>query len=187
MRRAGEPNGASRNQQGMLLHDWETIILRLGLATLVGLALGFEREWRGRDAGLRTHALVALSSAMITISALSLSEDIHARGDESDPLRVIQGLAQAIGFIAGGLIFVRGGDVRNMTTASSLWMAAAIGIAAGIGQFMLVAIASALALLLLVAVGAVERLFPTPQKSDSSGKELQTPNRRGAIDNGQGD
>jgi putative Mg2+ transporter-C (MgtC) family protein len=165
----------------MVGHDWEIIALRLGVATLAGLALGFEREWRGRDAGLRTHAMVALSSAMITISALSLSEDLHARGDESDPLRVVQGLAQAIGFIAGGLIFVRGGDVRNMTTASSLWMAAAIGIAAGIGQFLLVAIASLLALALLIAVGALERIFPGKETESTTG-ELQPPNRRGAID-----
>jgi putative Mg2+ transporter-C (MgtC) family protein len=165
-----------------MAHDWQLIAIRLGLATLAGLALGLEREWRGRDAGLRTHALVALSSAMITISALSLSEDLHARGDESDPLRVVQGLAQAIGFIAGGLIFVRGGDVRNMTTASSLWMAAAIGIAAGIGQFVLVAIASFLALALLLAIGAFEHVFPRPETSDAKAGDLRPPNRRGAID-----
>jgi putative Mg2+ transporter-C (MgtC) family protein len=103
----------------MIDDDWTTIAVRLGLATLAGLILGFEREWRGRDAGLRTHALVALSSAMITVSALLLSQETSARGGESDPVRVIQGLAQAIGFIAGGLIFVKGGDVRNMTTAAS--------------------------------------------------------------------
>jgi putative Mg2+ transporter-C (MgtC) family protein len=167
----------------MVGHDWEIIALRLGVATLAGLVLGLEREWQGRDAGLRTHAMVALSSAMITISALSLSEDLHARGDESDPLRVVQGLAQAIGFIAGGLIFVRGGDVRNMTTASSLWMAAAIGIAAGIGQFALVLIASFLALALLIAIGAIERMLPR-KETESSSDKLQPPNRRGAIDQG---
>nr|WP_243852921.1 MgtC/SapB family protein [Sphingomonas naasensis] len=106
---------------------------------------------------------------------------MHARGDESDPLRVVQGLAQAIGFIAGGLIFVRGGDVRNMTTASSLWMAAAIGIAAGIGQFLLVAIAALLALALLVGAGAVERRF-RPEGREAPADPLQAPNRRGAID-----
>lgn len=166
----------------MIGHDWQVIAVRLGLATLVGLALGFEREWRGRDAGLRTHALVSLSSAMITISALSLSEELHARGDESDPLRVVQGLAQAIGFIAGGLIFVRGGDVRNMTTASSLWMAAAIGIAAGIGQFVLVAIAAGLALVLLTAVGLLERGLAHRPEIVSGDADVQTPNRRGAVD-----
>lgn len=132
--------------------DWMTIAMRLGVATLLGLALGLEREWRGHDAGLRTHALVALSSAMITISAIELADANAARGAQSDPVRVVQGLAQAIGFIAGGLIFVRGGDVRNITTATSLWMAAAIGIAAGAGQFILVIVGSLIALLLLAAL-----------------------------------
>lgn len=119
---------------------------------MLGLALGLEREWRGHDAGLRTHALVALSSAMITVSAIMLADATVAGGAQSDPVRVVQGLAQAIGFIAGGLIFVRGGDVRNITTATSLWMAAAIGITAGAGQFVLVLVGSLIALLLLGAL-----------------------------------
>lgn len=95
------------------------ILLRLGSATVCGLALGFERERKGKDAGIRTHALVALSSAVITTSALSLYAEVQARGGDADPLRVIQGLAQAIGFIAAGMIFVARGDaertVRNLT------------------------------------------------------------------------
>lgn len=69
----------------MIEDDWGLMALRLGVATLVGLALGFEREWRGHDAGLRTHALVSLSSALITLSALSLAEDIHAQGAKATP------------------------------------------------------------------------------------------------------
>jgi putative Mg2+ transporter-C (MgtC) family protein len=165
----------------MIDGDWTNIAVRLGLATLAGLILGFEREWRGRDAGLRTHALVALSSAMITVSALLLSQETLARGGESDPVRVIQGLAQAIGFIAGGLIFVKGGDVRNMTTAASLWMSAAAGIAAGAGQYVLVAIGSALALVLLALFGLMKRLMPDRDDS-SEADDVALPNRRGAID-----
>jgi putative Mg2+ transporter-C (MgtC) family protein len=168
----------------MIGGDWNIIALRLGLATLFGLILGFEREWRGRDAGLRTHALVSLSSAMIMVSALQMAETLEEQGSPSDPLRVIQGLAQAIGFIAGGLIFVRAGDVRNMTTASSLWMAAAVGIAAGAGQFALVLIGSGLALMLLTLLLAVERWMPRnpPEDDDAPDDEMQAPNRRGKID-----
>lgn len=168
----------------MIADDWNTIALRLGLATLFGLVLGFEREWHGRDAGLRTHALVALSSAAIMVSALMMAEGLQQQGSPSDPLRVIQGLAQAIGFIAGGLIFVRGGDVRNITTASSLWMAAAIGIAAGAGQFALVLIGTALALLLLTVLLAVERFIPAHDAdAESSGEgDLKAPDRRRKID-----
>ncbi|WP_253201189.1 MgtC/SapB family protein [Sphingomonas quercus] len=165
--------------------SWESIALRLGLATLVGLVLGLEREWRGRDAGLRTHALVALSSAAITVSALLITESQPA--GRSDPLRAVQGLAQAIGFIAGGLIFVRGGDVRNMTTAASLWLAAAVGIAAGAGQLRLVLLAAGMALAVLSLVGLAERLFPARRRAGDQAGELGLPNRRGAIDRGAGE
>jgi putative Mg2+ transporter-C (MgtC) family protein len=157
--------------------DWGTIALRLGLATAIGLMIGLEREWKGHDAGLRTHALVALSSATIIVSALLLAQ---SRGAASDPLRVVQGLAQAIGFIAGGLIFVRGGDVRNMTTAASLWLSAAIGIAAGAGQIVLMAVAAVIALLLLTVVRFAERRIPGHRRAADD--TVRMPNRRGSAE-----
>ena len=138
------------------------ILLRLGAATACGLALGFERECKGKDAGIRTHALVALSSAVITTSALSLYADVQARGGDADPLRVIQGLAQAIGFIAAGTIFIAKGDaertVRNLTTAASVWLAASAGIVAGAAQFTLLAAAMGFGLAILVLVTALKRV-----------------------------
>ncbi|WP_336970966.1 MgtC/SapB family protein [Sphingobium aromaticiconvertens] len=167
----------------MIDDDWVTIALRLGLATVVGLVIGFEREWRGHDAGIRTHALVALSSAMIVISALLIAREMAQQGQQSDPVRAIQGLAQAIGFIAGGLIFVRGGDVRNMTTAASLWMAAAVGIAAGAGQFTLVLLASTITLLVLTLLSLTKRLIPSPPPdAEIDSDRIRPPNRRGMID-----
>lgn len=163
----------------MLDDDFITTLIRLGLATMLGLTLGFERERTGHDAGLRTHGLVSLSSAMLTLSAIELVE-VHGEGD---PVRVVQGLAQAIGFIAGGLIFVRGGDVRNMTTAASLWMAAAVGITAGAGQFTLVLTGTALAMLLLTSMRWVEkRMGKHGGKADVAPEDLQMPNRRGGIE-----
>ncbi|MDX3910231.1 MAG: MgtC/SapB family protein [Sphingobium sp.] len=140
----------------LVTNDWNVLALRLGAATLVGLVLGLDRELRGRDAGLRTHALVALSSALITISSLLVYEATKDEGSRADPLRVIQGIAQAIGFIAAGLIFVHRGDVRNLTTAANLWMAAAAGIVAGLGQFRLLLCACVLTLGLLLS----EKLLP---------------------------
>lgn len=78
--------------------------LRLGLATFVGTLLGLDREVRGHAAGLRTHGVIYLSSALITLSALILIDQLCGENAQSDPLRVIQGLAQAIGFIAARLI-----------------------------------------------------------------------------------
>jgi putative Mg2+ transporter-C (MgtC) family protein len=164
--------------------DWLTIALRLGVATLVGMMLGFEREWHRHDAGLRTHGLVALSAATITVSALLIAETLQAHGTNSDPLRVVQGLAQAIGFIAGGLIFIRGRDVRNMTTAASLWLAAAAGIVAGAGQFRVVVVSAAIGLLILTAASLLERWMPRRDDPDDGGR-TRMPSRRGATQSGK--
>jgi putative Mg2+ transporter-C (MgtC) family protein len=139
-----------------MIDTWD-IALRLGIATAAGLLLGFDRELRGLPAGLRTHGLVALSSAAITVSAFLMYEELGPRGTDVDPLRVTQGLAQAIGFIAAGIIFASRGVVRNVTTGANLWLASAIGIAAGAAQFELAGIAFVFGFILLVVVGGIER------------------------------
>lgn len=149
--------------------SFEEMLLRLGVAALVGMVLGLDRELKGISAGLRTHALVALSSAAITYSALELHVELSADGSATtDPLRVIQGLAQAIGFIAAGLIFVSKGGVHNVTSAANLWLATAVGIASGAGQYRLVAVTTAIGLALLVLLRGVERWLPKadPTRSD---------------------
>jgi putative Mg2+ transporter-C (MgtC) family protein len=145
------------------------LTLRLGLAALLGLVLGLDREMRGHDAGIRTHALVSLSSAMIMLSSLLLYDALKNNGNAPDPLRAIQGLAQSIGFIAAGLIFVRGGAVRNMTTAANIWISAAIGIACGAGQYRLVLVGAAMALVLLTLVKLFERFLPAEKLDKEDG------------------
>lgn len=149
----------------LALFSWTEMMLRLGLAALLGLLLGLDRELRGHDAGIRTHALVSLSSAMIMVSSLMLYVKLKAGGDAPDPLRSIQGLSQAIGFIAAGMIFVRRGAVLNMTTAANIWIAAAIGIACGCGQYRVIVVGGVLAVLLLVAMRVIERVFPPGARS----------------------
>jgi len=142
--------------------------IRLAAACLGGLLLGLDREMRGVSAGIRTHALVAVSSAMITVSALVLYDEMRQLGDHSmDPLRVIQGLAQAIGFIAAGTIFFAKGDVRNLTSAANVWLAAAVGIAAGAGQYSLATMGVAAGLVILTVVRVVERFIPGSDKHES--------------------
>ncbi len=156
--------------------DTGEILLRLGVATLAGLLLGFDRELSGRPAGLRTHALVALSSAAITVSAFKMYDQLGGPdGGDLDPLRVTQGLAQAIGFIAAGIIFASGGKVRNVTTAANLWLASAIGIAAGAAQFDIVGIAFAFGMVLLIVVGLIERRF-FPEPPDSASEDPKSDN-----------
>jgi putative Mg2+ transporter-C (MgtC) family protein len=124
---------------------------------------------RGHDAGIRTHSLVALSSAMIMVTSLLLYSELKGNGaDAPDPLRAVQGLAQSIGFIAAGLIFVRGGAVRNMTTAANIWVAAAVGIACGCGQYALVLIGGGLALALLTGLKLFERFLPSEKIGDEA-------------------
>lgn len=136
------------------------VLLRLGVATLVGLVLGLDRELKGYDAGLRTHGLVALSASLMTVVAIALYYQLGGPQSRIDPLRVIEGMAAAVGIIAAGLIIVKGGEVRNLTTAAHIWLTAAIGIASGAGYFAVVLIGAALALVLLVLLRFVERRLP---------------------------
>lgn len=137
--------------------DAETMALRLGLAMLCGLALGLDREVRGKAAGLRTHALIALGAAVVTVSGLLMFRDVERAGGQADPLRVVQGIFQALGFIGAGLVFVARGDARNLTTAASIVLAAGIGIAAGAGQALLAAVATGFGLALLTLLDLLAR------------------------------
>lgn len=145
------------------------MVLRLGLAMAGGLMLGLDRELRGFSAGIRTHAMVGVSSALITMSAIMLYAEAQAAHDSTqlDPLRAIQGIAQAIGFIAAGVIFVSGGGVHNLTTAANLWLAAGLGIAAGAGQFELAFVALGFGLFLLAILRLFERYIPGSDKAES--------------------
>jgi putative Mg2+ transporter-C (MgtC) family protein len=145
----------------------DEVLLRMAVATGCGLLLGLDRELRGIAAGLRTHAIVSLSSAVITLSAFMIHNEFRALGQsEPDPLRVIQGLAQAIGFIGAGAIFVARGDVHNLTTAANLWLAAAVGIAAAAGQFLLVLVATVLGILVLTVLRLIQRFLPGARDED---------------------
>ncbi|WP_077145931.1 MgtC/SapB family protein [Sphingopyxis sp. KK2] len=143
------------------------VLLRLGVATLAGLLLGLDRELKGYDAGLRTHGLVALSASLMTVVSIALFHQLGGAKSSLDPLRVIEGMAAAIGIIAAGLIIVKGGEVRNLTTAAHIWLTAGIGIASGAGYFAVVLIAAGLALAMLVLLRFVERRLPTVEDADA--------------------
>jgi putative Mg2+ transporter-C (MgtC) family protein len=146
--------------------SWTEISLRLGVAAAIGLLLGLDRELTGKEAGIRTHALVALSAAMIMVSSLTLTAQLSTDAHLLDPLRSIQGLSQALGFIAAGVIFVRGANVVNMTTAANIWIAAAVGIAAGCGQYGLVLVGTAMGMILLTLFRVIERFLPGAKHED---------------------
>lgn len=104
---------------------------RVAVAVVLGAAIGIERELRAHPAGTRTHALVALGSAMFTIAgAYGFSDIPHV----ADPTRVAAQVASGIGFIGAGAILRRGRDISGLTTASTLWLSAAIGVACAAGE-----------------------------------------------------
>lgn len=136
------------------------IAARLLVGVGVGLLLGIEREVKGFDAGLRTHGFVALSASLMTVTSLILYYQLGGLNSQVDPLRVIEGMAAAIGIIAAGLIIVRGDNVKNLTSAAHIWLTATLGIASGAGLYPIVAVGTVLALILLTMVGAAEKWLP---------------------------
>ena len=136
--------------------DWD-LVLRLGMAAVLGLLLGLDREVRGHDAGLRTHGLICFAAAAMTVSVIALY--LQLEGERMDPLRIFEATGAFIGIIGAGLIVFSKGEVKNLTTAAHLWLTAVIGIACGAGQWPLVAIGTAISVLMLTVLGLVERRF----------------------------
>jgi putative Mg2+ transporter-C (MgtC) family protein len=129
------------------------LLLRLVLATALAAMLGWEREQAGKPAGLRTHMLVGLASALYTaLGTLAIASTEGLPGNiRGDPVRIIQAVALGIGFLGGGAISAGRSDAstHHLTTAASIWSTAAIGIAAGLGHYLLAAGATALQLVVL--------------------------------------
>jgi putative Mg2+ transporter-C (MgtC) family protein len=141
----------------------EQEILRLLAAAGLGAVIGFERERVDRGAGLRTHALVSIASALFTIiSAYGFNDLVTAnRSIALDPTRIAAQVVTGIGFLGAGLIVLRKNTVYGLTTAASIWAVAAIGMAVGAGMYLPAAITTAIMLLILSGLKPLEqRLFP---------------------------
>ena len=118
--------------------SWDEALLRLSLAAVLGGAIGLERELREREAGLRTHMLVSIGSALFTIVAAYGFHAFLSSGANvvrADPSRIAAQIVTGIGFLGAGAIIRQGLSVRGLTTAATLWVVAAIGMAAGAGYY----------------------------------------------------
>jgi putative Mg2+ transporter-C (MgtC) family protein len=138
--------------------SWQGALLRLVVAAALGGAIGFERELREREAGLRTHMLVSVGSALFTIvSAYGFTSFIESGSSavRTDPTRIAAQIVTGIGFLGAGAIIRMGVSVRGLTTAASLWVVAAIGMAAGAGYWSASLITTGLVLLFLWPVRIV--------------------------------
>jgi len=116
------------------------IFLGLLLATFLGAVVGIEREITVKPAGLRTHMLVSLGSCLFTIISI---------GFDFDPARIASGIVAGIGFIGAGAIWAENDKIQGITTASSLWVTAAIGLAVGVGDYPLAVIVTGFVFLIL--------------------------------------
>src|SRR3989344_7135198 len=125
-----------------------TMIGQLLLATLLGMLIGYERARRGKQAGLRTFSLVTIGAALFTI--LSVGGDAGGELYRAyDPSRIASQIVVGIGFLGGGLIFLKKNYVYGLTTAAGLWASAAIGMAVGFGKYVVAIVATLLILLVL--------------------------------------
>lgn len=130
------------------------LIARLGIALALGAAIGFEREMDRQPAGFRTHALVALGAALFTIiSAYGFS------GSSVDPTRIAAQIVSGIGFLGAGTILHHRGSIRGLTTAASLWSAAAVGMAAGAGLLLMATVGTVLIVVVLALLEGVEGIL----------------------------
>ena len=149
------------------LADLTRIVLRLSVALVIGAGIGLQREVTHKSAGVRTHMLVALGTALLVVAASD------AAFTSADLSRVIQGIVTGIGFLGGGAILklTTQQQIHGLTTAAGIWLTAAAAAAAGLGQIAAALIGFALGLIVLTLVGRLEKRFkereaPRPPEPD---------------------
>ncbi|MCC2688997.1 MAG: rane protein [Rhizobiaceae bacterium] len=145
---------------------------RLLLAMLFGAVIGFEREWRNRPAGLRTHILVCVAAATFAILTIEI---IHAPvfgsaalGDavKVDPVRVVEAVTAGVAFLAAGVVIFTKGQVHGLTTGAGMWLAGAIGLACGLGLWQIAAFSALIALIVLGLLQTLEKSLDLDKEPD---------------------
>jgi len=135
--------------------EWHDILLRLVAAAVLPAAIGWDREARGKSAGLRTHMLVGLGSGAFVLIALAML-DRPPTGESAvvtlDPIRILDGLIGGVGFLGAGVIIQSRGQVEGVTTAAGIWTSAAIGGACGAGHLVIGVMITALAAIVVLAM-----------------------------------
>ncbi|HEY4560746.1 MAG TPA: MgtC/SapB family protein [Lysobacter sp.] len=142
------------------------VLARVLAAAVLGGLVGYDRERKGRSAGLKTHVLVSIGSALFVLAPAMAGTAL------GDLTRVMQGIVSGIGFLGAGAIIKmeRGGRVEGLTTAAGIWMTCAIGMAAGIGMEMVALVTTIIA---LIVVNAVPRVFPAARHEDAPANERE--------------
>lgn len=143
------------------------VAFRLVLAIALAGLLGWDREKKDRPAGLRTYMLIALAAAVFTVLTFEIFETVGGRGGETnaDPIRIIEAVTAGVAFLAAGTIIQGRDTVRGITTGAGMWMAGALGVAAGTGQYILAVVAALLSF-------AILRFLAYLQPDDTEGPGL---------------
>ena len=156
-------------------------IFQLLLAIFLGALIGLEREWRKKEAGIRTFSLISFSTCLFMIVGLHLvtfSKLLGSVGVRVDPAIIIQGILVGIGFIGAGLIIQKEFHVEGLTTAAGLWATAGIGVLVGIGEYGLAVIGALLIVGVLAGLGYIEgewekRVFLKKEPKEEKKEESQ--------------
>ncbi len=133
---------------------WQELAVRLGLALVLGAAIGLERQWRSRYVGLRTNTLVTIGSAAMTAFGMMLP----VGGDPSAIVHIIAGIITGVGFLGAGVIIHEGVTVKGFHTAATLWCSVAVGMFAGAGHFAFAAVLTGFIVLVNVLLRPVTYL-----------------------------
>ncbi len=149
------------------------IALRLVLATLLGALIGFEREWRQRPAGLRTHILVCLSACTAAILAIEITHmtPFEEESTRIDPIRLIEAVTAGVAFLAAGFIVFSRGEVHGLTTAAGMWLAGAVGLASGLGFWQIALLSALLGFAVLWSLRLFERRLALNRHDKPSQKD----------------
>jgi len=134
------------------------IVIKLALSLIVGFIIGGEREYRNKSAGLRTMIMICLGSTIFTIISFEASH-------QSEVGRIASNIVTGIGFLGAGAIMRDGLNISGLTTASTIWVVAALGMAIGVGNFQLAIIATAIVMVVLVLFHYLQRIFDRIHKS----------------------
>lgn len=133
-------------------------LIRILLACFCGFIIGLERSKRQKEAGIRTHIILAMGCAIMTIVSKYGFTDVIKQGMNVEPSRLASNIITGIGFLGAGVIFVRGGSVRGLTTAAGIWATSGIGLAIGSGLY---TIGIASTIILMIVQLFIHRLFPS--------------------------
>lgn len=154
--------------------SFPVIAARLLLAAVFGAAIGFEREWQNRPAGLRTHILVCVAAAIFAILTIEIvhipmfAEAATKEAVKLDPIRLVEAVTAGVAFLAAGVVIFTRGQVHGLTTGAGMWLAGAIGVASGLGLWQIALLATLIALVVLGLLHVLESRLDLNEGSDFS-------------------